>query len=373
MRDFDVAAYVPPKERRRLDRSSQLGVAAAADALADAGDVGADPARCGVVMGGGVGGLTTLEEQVIIRHEKGSTRVSPFLVPMMMVNATAGTIAMRFGWTGPNLCVATACAASANAIGEAARLIRYGEADVVLAGGAECSITPTAMGAFSRMTALSTRNDDPAHASRPFDADRDGFVMGEGAAALVLESWDRAVARGAHLRRGRRLRPQRRRVPHHRAVARRRRCAACMQLALDDAGLAPGRHRARERARHVDTVERRRRGRGHPQGVRRHSPAHDVDQGRHRPPHRRGRRDRGRGVPARHRNGVVPPTANLEHMGDDIRLDIVAGSPRAVAAGAGAVELVRVRGPQREPDPHPRVLSGRDAEGNDDKKERHAS
>ena len=135
--DFDPTAYLGPKEARRLDRVTQLGFAAAADALADAGDLGADPARCAVIIGTGIGGLITLEEQVSVYLEKGAGRVSPFLVPMMMTNATAGTVAMQFGWTGPNLCISTACAASANAIGEAARLIRDGSADVVMTGGTE--------------------------------------------------------------------------------------------------------------------------------------------------------------------------------------------------------------------------------------------
>src|SRR5262245_55941504 len=184
VKDFDSAAYLGAKESRRVDRVTQLGFAAAADALADAGELGVDPARCGVLVGTGIGGLITLEEQTYTYFEKGPGRVSPFFVPMMMANATAGTIAMHFGWTGPNLCIATACAASANAIGEAARLIRYDEADVVMTGGSESCMTPVAISAFARMTALSTRNDDPAMASRPFDAARDGFVMGEGAAAL---------------------------------------------------------------------------------------------------------------------------------------------------------------------------------------------
>jgi len=197
--DFDPTAYLGPKEARRVDRVTQLGFAAAADALSDAGVTDSDPARSAVIFGTGVGGLITLEEQAIVYHEKGAARVSPFLVPMMMANATAGTIAMQFGWKGPNLCITTACAASAHAIGEAARLIREGTADVVMTGGSESSLTPTAISAFARMTALSTRNDEPELASRPFDADRDGFVMAEGAAALVLESWDRAVARGARI------------------------------------------------------------------------------------------------------------------------------------------------------------------------------
>ncbi len=224
VRDFDASAYLAPKEARRIDRVTQLGFAAAADALADAGEIGADPARSGVIIGTGIGGLITLEEQVSTYIEKGAARVSPFLVPMMMANATAGTIAMQFGWTGPNLCIATACAASANAIGEAMRLIRDGSADVVMTGGAESCMTPTAISAFARMTALSTRNDDPAHASRPFDADRDGFVMGEGAAALGAGTvGSRRRAWRAHLRRSHRLRTQRRRLPHHCSLTRWRR------------------------------------------------------------------------------------------------------------------------------------------------------
>src|SRR3954447_24591422 len=147
--DFDPTSYLGPKESRRVDRVTQLGFAAAADALADARERTADPARCAVVVGTGVGGLETLEDQVATFHAKGAGRVSPFFIPMMMANASAGTIAMQFGWTGVNTCVATACAASAHAIGEAARLVRDGSADVVLAAGAEAAITPAAMAAFA--------------------------------------------------------------------------------------------------------------------------------------------------------------------------------------------------------------------------------
>jgi 3-oxoacyl-[acyl-carrier-protein] synthase II len=334
VRDFDVSAYVPPKEARRLDRSAQLAIAAAADALTDAGDLGADPARCGVVMGGGVGGLTTLEDQIVVRYEKGPARVSPFLVPMMMVNASAGTIAMRFGWTGPNLCVATACAASANAIGEAARLIRYGDADVILAGGTECSITPTAMAAFARMTALSTRNDDPMHASRPFDADRDGFVMGEAASALILESWDRAVARGAHIYGeiagyGRNSDAYHITAPSPGGAG----AAACMQLALDDAGMQP-----------ADVAHVNAHGTSTPLNDAAEAEAIRKVFGDTPPPTTSTKGVTGHLIGAAGAteavacllaivNGLVPPTANLEHIGDDIRLDVVAGSPRAVAPG----------------------------------------
>jgi 3-oxoacyl-[acyl-carrier-protein] synthase II len=212
---FDAVPYVGPKEVRRTDRAALLAVAAATDALADAAaidlkpiggllpapspdDLGADPLRCAVVAGSGIGGIRTLEDQVIGYAEKGPGRVGPFLVPMMMPNASAALVAIRHGFTGPNLAVATACASGAHAIGEGARLVRDGMADVVVCGGTEASVSPVSMAAFARMGALS-KNRDPSAASRPFDDDRDGFVMGEGAAFVVLEPYERAVARGARI------------------------------------------------------------------------------------------------------------------------------------------------------------------------------
>jgi 3-oxoacyl-[acyl-carrier-protein] synthase II len=199
VRDFDPVAYVGPKEVRRTDRTALLGLAAAADAIAAAtatGPFDVEPVRCGVVAGSGIGGIRTLEDQVIGYAEKGPSKVGPFLVPMMMANATAALVGIRHGFTGPNTAVATACATGAHAIGEGARLVRDGMADVVVCGGTEACITPVTMAAFARMGALS-KNADPTAASRPFDDDRDGFVMGEGAAFLVLEPYERAVARGA--------------------------------------------------------------------------------------------------------------------------------------------------------------------------------
>src|SRR5690606_23272748 len=191
--------YVGPKEVRRTDRAALLGVAAAADAIAQAtapAPFGADPVRCGVVAGSGIGGIRTLEDQVVGYAHKGPSRVGPFLVPMMMANATAALVGIRNGFTGPNMAVSTACATGANAIGEGARLVRDGMVDVVVCGGTEACITPVTMAAFARMGALS-KNPEPALASRPFDEDRDGFVMGEGAAFVVLEPYERALARGA--------------------------------------------------------------------------------------------------------------------------------------------------------------------------------
>jgi len=191
--DFDPTPFFEnPKEVRRTDRFAQFAFAAAHEALEQAGEIDADPTRRGVFLGTGIGGLTTLEEQIIKRYEKGERRVSPFLVPMMMANAAAGGLSMRYGWQGPAENTVTACAAGTHSIGNGARWIANDRADVVLAGGSEASFTVTALAGFRNMTALS-----PDNRSMPFDADRNGFVMAEGAAVLVLEEWDRAQARGA--------------------------------------------------------------------------------------------------------------------------------------------------------------------------------
>jgi 3-oxoacyl-[acyl-carrier-protein] synthase II len=155
--------------------------------------------RVGVVIGSGIGGIGTLFEQMQVFAQRGPTRVSPFLVPMMIPDSAPGMIAIHFGLHGPNLAVVTACASGTNAVGEATEIIRRGDADVILAGGSEASINPLAMAGLGNMTALSTRNEDPQHASRPFDLYRDGFIMGEGSAVLVLESLENAQARGAHI------------------------------------------------------------------------------------------------------------------------------------------------------------------------------
>jgi 3-oxoacyl-[acyl-carrier-protein] synthase II len=191
---FEPADYFGPKEARRVDRFAQFSVASADMALADAGDLAADPTRCGVVFATGVGGFDTLAEQVTVYNERGARRVSPFLVPMMMANAGPAQISMRAGWRGPSENVVTACAAGTHSVAAAARLVATGRCEVAIGGGAEASFHPVAVAAFANMTALSTSG-----ISRPFDVRRDGFVMTEGAAALVLEEWDRAVARGAHI------------------------------------------------------------------------------------------------------------------------------------------------------------------------------
>jgi 3-oxoacyl-[acyl-carrier-protein] synthase II len=194
--DFDATEHMDRKEVRRTDRVVHLGVAAARMAWTDAGEPKVDPARTAVVVSTGIGGLTTLVKQVRVLFDRGPDRVSPFMVPSMMPNAAAGQIAMDFGFTGPNTCITTACAAGAHGIGEAYRYIREGIADVALAGGTECVINEVAVAGFAQMQALS-RNPDPEKASRPFDANRNGFVLSEGACILVLEEEERARARGA--------------------------------------------------------------------------------------------------------------------------------------------------------------------------------
>lgn len=192
--DWDPEPWFTVKEARRTDRFAQFSVAAAAMALEDAGELGVDLDRAGVLIASGVGGLHTLEDQIVIRHEKGPKRVSPFLVPMMMSNAAAASVSMRFGWRGPCETTVTACAASTHAIGNAARLVAYGVCDAVMTGGSEAAITPTGVAGFSNMTALS-----PTGVSRPFDVARDGFIIAEGAGVLLLEEMEAALARGARI------------------------------------------------------------------------------------------------------------------------------------------------------------------------------
>ncbi len=191
--DWDPSPWFDsPKEARRADRFQQFALAAAAEALAQSGDLGADPSRCGVMIGTGIGGISTNEEQIVIRHERGDRRVSPFLIPMMMPNAAAAAVSMRHGLQGPCEAIVTACAAGTHSIGRAIDLIRHGRTDVMLAGGSEAPITPTALAGFRNMTAMTNSGT-----SMPFDVRRDGFVIAEGCAVLVLEEWDRASERGA--------------------------------------------------------------------------------------------------------------------------------------------------------------------------------
>ena len=201
VKDFDPSGVLDPKETKRWDRFCQFGVVAAKEALAHSGleITDANRQRIGVIIGSGVGGLLTMETQAHVLEGKGPGRVSPFTVPMMIPNMATGLAAIALGAQGPSSAVATACAAGSNAIGDAFRLLQQGHADAMVCGGAESAITPLGVAGFASAKALSFRNDDPATASRPFDAERDGFVIGEGAGILVLETLDHAQARGAEI------------------------------------------------------------------------------------------------------------------------------------------------------------------------------
>ena len=203
VKDFDPEVYMPRKESRRMDRSTQLFWGATKQAMDDAGLAfeDGDPAaeRAGVVCGTGIGGISTTQSQIGVLAERGPGRISPLAIPMIMSNQAAGAVSIGFHLAGPSTCAVTACAASANAIGDAAEIIRRGVADVMVAGGMEGAVTEFAMGGFNSMKALSTRNEDPERASRPFDKDRDGFLLGEGAGSLILEEYEHAQARGARI------------------------------------------------------------------------------------------------------------------------------------------------------------------------------
>src|SRR5947209_9553730 len=196
---FDVTRYgLDKREAKRLDRFGQFGLAASINAVNDSGIdfTKEDTYRCGVLIGSGIGGIETLEEENRVLIERGVQRVSPFTVPRLMVNAASGNVSILYGIHGPNTAVATACATGANAIGDAMRFIQHDQADVMIAGGSEAALCSLGMGSFCAARALSTRNDDPQHASRPWDKDRDGFVMGEGAGIVILEDYDHAKKRG---------------------------------------------------------------------------------------------------------------------------------------------------------------------------------
>ena len=201
VKGFDPLDYADRRDARKMDTFIQYALAASLFAAEDAGlePPLEDPDRVGVVISSGIGGFETIEREHRKLLEKGPRRISPFFVPAMVVNLAAGWVSIRLGARGPNSAMATACSAGAHAVGEAFRLVRYGHADVMVAGGAEATITPMCIGGFASMRALSTRNDEPERASRPFDRDRDGFVVGEGAGILILEEREQALARGAPL------------------------------------------------------------------------------------------------------------------------------------------------------------------------------
>jgi len=322
--DFDPSVWLGPKEARRMDRFAQMSVAAAELARADAGELDPDPDRSGVIFATGVGGFETLVEQVLVCDRKGADRVSPFLVPMMMANAGAANVSMRFGWHGPSEAICTACAAGTHAVAAAARLVATGRCDVAIGGGSEAAIQEVAIGAFSNMTALSTSG-----ISRPFDVRRDGFVIAEGAAALVLEDKERALARGARIYAE--VAGAASTADAHHITAPEPEgtgAVACMELALEDAGLAPG------------AV-------GHINAHGTSTPLNDLAEARaiHKvfgdpgPPVTSAKGLTGHSLGGAGAieavasaltifHGTIPPTAGLEELDPEIGLDVVAGAPR---------------------------------------------
>jgi len=241
VKGFEVSDWFAPKEARKMDTFVHYGVAAAAQAVADAGLEGADGLdleRVGVSIGSGIGGLPNIESQYRTLLAGGPRKVSPFFVPSTIINMIAGHVSIRFGYKGPNLCTVTACTTGTHNIGDAARLIEYGDADVMVAGGAEMATCPLGLAGFGAARALSTRNDDPQRASRPWDTDRDGFVLGDGAGIMVLEELEHARARGATvyaLLEGYGMSGD----AYHMTLPSGEGAARCMKAALGNAGLAP--------------------------------------------------------------------------------------------------------------------------------------
>lgn len=242
VKGFDGAAIFGSREARRMDRYTQFALVATQEAIQNA-QLHIDESnrdRIGALIGTAIGGMGTLYEQTVLMLERGPSRVSPFLIPMMLPDTAGGMVAIQYGIRGPNMSVVTACATGTNALGEAAEIIRRGQADVMLAGGSEAAILPISIAGLGVMTALSTRNDEPQRASRPFDRERDGFVMGEGAAVLVLESLEHARQRGAAILGELCGYGTTNDAYHISAPAENGAGAArCMQLALEDASLAP--------------------------------------------------------------------------------------------------------------------------------------
>ena len=242
VKDFDPLRFIEKKDVKKMDVFIQYAIAASQFAV-DRRRAEVTPEiapRVGVFIASGIGGFTTIEREHKALLEGGPRKISPFFIPSAIINLAAGQVSIRLGAKGPNSATCTACSASAHAIGDAYEIILRSAADVMIAGGSEAAITPMGVGGFAAMRALSTRNDEPQRASRPFDKDRDGFIVGEGSGVLVLEEYEYARAAGrADLRRARRLRHVGRRLPHHRAVRRRRRPVRVMNAAIESAGIKP--------------------------------------------------------------------------------------------------------------------------------------
>ena len=335
--ELNLEKYVNSKDARRLDRFTHLGIAAAMDALEDSGILNSeyDPFRAGVVTGTGVGGINTLEEQWSVFQEKGPGRVSPFFVPSMMANAIAGHASIMANFAGVNFNVTTACAAGSHAVGEAARLIWDGTCDVVLSGSAEAGVTPLVVAAFAKMGALSTRVDDPKAASRPFDVDRDGFVIGEGAGFMVVESLASAEKRGANILGeivgyGRSGDAYHITAPHPEGGG----AARAMKMALETAGVEPS------FVKHINVH-----GTSTPLGdIGEAKAIKSIFGSEHKPIVTSTKGVTGHLIAGAGaveaiislltiRDKSVPPTANLDNQDPEIDLDVVSGEPRKYDGG----------------------------------------
>jgi len=323
--DWDPSPYYDsPKDARRADPVEQYATASAMEAFEQSGRPDVDPRKFGVIYGTGIGGLRTLEEQVEVRLEKGERRVSPFLVPMIMGNASGAAISMRYGLQGPVETICTACAAATHAIGYAARLIAWGRCDAMVTGGSEAAATPTALGGFTNMTALSTSG-----ASRPFDVDRDGFVMGEGGATFILEAWEVAEARGATIL-GEILGAASTADAHHITAPAPGGAGAihCMRLALEDADLQPD-----------EILQINAHGTSTPLNDAAEAQAVEAIFGSYRPPMTSIKGVTGHALGAAGaleaasvllsmEKRLIPPTAGTKVIGEEMHVDIVQGSPR---------------------------------------------
>jgi 3-oxoacyl-[acyl-carrier-protein] synthase II len=341
IRDFDVTEYVPAKDARRYDKFLHYGLAAAKDAMAAAGldsdAPGVNPERVGFAIGAGIGGIASIEENMLIYRDKGPRRVSPFYIPGSIVNMVSGILSINYGFKGPNIAVVTACTTSTHNIGLAARLIKYGDADVMVAGGAEYATTPTALAGFISAKAMTTRNDEPEAASRPWDRDRDGFVLSNGAGIMVIEELEHARARGASIIAELSGFGMSGDAYHMTAPpADGEGASRCMKLALQDAGLAP------ERVEYINAH-----GTSTPLGDRAESDAVKTVFGEHAyrlavsstksmTGHMLGAAGGCEAIFSvlSIRDGIAPPTINLEHPGEGCDLDYVPNEAREMSIRA---------------------------------------
>ena len=347
VRGFDPGELVPPKEARRMDRNVLLAVAAAQEAWDDAGLDGVDPSRVGILVGSAIGGIATIIEQQQVFADRGPDRVSPFFIPSVLVDTASGQIAIQLGLKGQNFAPVSACATGSTAIGEAAASIRRGQADVVLAGGTEAPIIPLILAGFCAMRGLVAEEEDPTLASRPFDATRAGFVMGEGACILVLEELEAARARGATiyaevLGYGASNDAHHLAQPEPEATG----VAAMIAGALDAAGVAPGARRVRQRPRHVHAARRPGRDACAEAGLRRPrvSPRRLLDEVRDRALLRIGGCGRGDDVRARPPPRRPPADDQLPEPGPGVRPRLRA---QRGAPGRGRRRAVERDGPRR--------------------------